>query len=408
MTELTLKVTDMAHGGTAIGRDENGRPHFIPFTIPGETVRIRVTAEKKQYYRAELLEVLKPSPDRISARCPHFGPCGGCHFQHMTYERQLQAKQGVVRDQLHRIGGFKNVVVQPIIPHPTPWQYLNDIEFSPVGDGRLGFWSPSQKQVIPINECHIIHGDLEALFHDIDLDLPDLRKITLRRGSDKAMLAALEVNDVEPPQLETDFPVSVAIVLPDKTAASLIGDTYLIRSVKGRHFRVSPGCFFQPGSADALVDTLLDYAQLSGTETVVDAYSGVGTFTAFLADKAANVLGIEVNGDAVADTAVNLHHTNNVSLYEGWVEDILPALNVKPDLIVLNPPSQGLSRDALRAVLVKAAERLIIISSDIATLARDGKQFAKAGYKLAAIQPVDLHPQTFHVDTISLWISSGK
>lgn len=403
MTELTLKLTDMAHGGTAIGRDENGRPHFVPYAIPGETVRVRITADKNQYTRAELLEVLKPSPDRILPRCPHFGPCGGCHFQHIHYERQLQAKQEVVRDQLQRIGGFKNLTVPPLIPHPTLWRYLSDIEFSPVGDGRLGFWSPSQKQVIPIKECHIIHDHLEELFQDIDLDLPDLRKITLRRGSDGAMLAALEVNDVEPPQLEIDFPVSIAIVLPDKTAASLIGDIYLVKSVKGRDFRVSPGCFFQPSAADALIDSLLDYAHLTGKETVIDTYSGVGMLTLFLAEKAARIIGIEVNGDAVADTAVNLHHTDDVTLYEGWVEDVLPALDVQPDLIVLNPPSQGLSRDASRAVLAKTAERLIYVSSDIATLARDGKQFAKAGYKLAAIQPIDLHPQTFHIDTVSLW-----
>jgi 23S rRNA (uracil1939-C5)-methyltransferase len=227
--------------------------------------------------------------------------------------------------------------------------------------------------------------------------------MTLRRGSNDALLAALEVDDVEAPELETDFPVSVAIVLPDNTAASLVGDIYLLKSVKGREFRVSPGCFFQPSAADALVDTLVDYAQLSGKETVIDAYSGVGMLTAFLAEGAAEVVGIEVNGDAVADTAVNLHHTDNVSLYEGWVEDILPALDMQPDLIVLNPPSQGLSRDASRAVLAKTADRLIYVSSDIATLARDGKQFAKAGYKLAAIQPIDLHPQTFHIDTVSLW-----
>ena len=403
MTELTLKLTDMAHGGKAIGRDENGRPHFIPYAIPGETVRVRITADKTQYTRAELLEVLKSSPDRIAPRCPHFGPCGGCDFQHMSYERQLQAKQEVVRDQLQRIGGFKNVAVPPLLPHPTLWRYLSDIEFSPVGDGRLGFWSPSQKQVIPIRECHIIHDHLEELFQDIDLDLPDLRKITLRRGSDGAMLAALEVNDVEPPQLEIDFPVSIAIVLPDKTAASLIGDTYLVKSVKDRDFRVSPGCFFQPSAAAALIDTMLDYAQLTGKETVIDAYSGVGMLTLFLAEKAARIIGIEVNGDAITDTAVNLHHTDNVMLYEGWVEDILPALDLQPDLIVLNPPSQGLSRDASEAVLAKTTERLIYVSSDIATLARDGKQFAKAGYKLTAIQPIDLHPQTFHIDTVSLW-----
>jgi 23S rRNA (uracil1939-C5)-methyltransferase len=393
----------MAHGGSAIGRDENGRLHFVPFAIPGETVRVRVTADKNKFNRAELLQVITPSPDRLQAPCPHFGPCGGCHFQHMRYERQLQIKQEVVRDQLERLGGFKNIRVPPVVPHPSLWQYLDAIEFSPAGNGRLGFWSPSQQQVIPIHTCHIIHPQLEALMHDIDLDLPGLRKMTLRRGSNDALLAALEVDDVEAPELETDFPVSVAIVLPDNTAASLVGDIYLLKSVKGREFRVSPGCFFQPSAADALVDTLVDYAQLSGKETVIDAYSGVGMLTAFLAEGAAEVVGIEVNGDAVADTAVNLHHTDNVSLYEGWVEDILPALDMQPDLIVLNPPSQGLSRDASRAVLAKTADRLIYVSSDIATLARDGKQFAKAGYKLAAIQPIDLHPQTFHIDTVSLW-----
>jgi 23S rRNA (uracil1939-C5)-methyltransferase len=403
MTELTLKLTDMAHGGSAIGRDENGRLHFVPFAIPGETVRVRVTADKNKFNRAELLQIITPSPDRLQAPCPHFGPCGGCHFQHMRYERQLQIKQEVVRDQLERLGGFKNIRVPPVVPHPSLWQYLDAIEFSPAGNGRLGFWSPSQQQVIPIHTCHIIHPQLEALMHDIDLDLPGLRKMTLRRGSNDALLAALEVDDVEAPELETDFPVSVAIVLPDNTAASLVGDIYLLKSVKGREFRVSPGCFFQPSAADALVDTLVDYAQLSGKETVIDAYSGVGMLTAFLAEGAAEVVGIEVNGDAVADTAVNLHHTDNVSLYEGWVEDILPALDMQPDLIVLNPPSQGLSRDASRAVLAKTADRLIYVSSDIATLARDGKQFAKAGYKLAAIQPIDLHPQTFHIDTVSLW-----
>ena len=308
-----------------------------------------------------------------------------------------------MRDQLQRLGGFKNVNVAPVIPHPEPWHYLQDVEFSPVGNGRLGYWSPAQQQVIPIETCSIIHPDLEGLLHDIALDLPGLRKITLRRGSDEALLAALEIDDIEPPELETDFPVSVAIVLPDKTAASLVGDIYLYKSVKGREFRISPGCFFQPSAADALVDVVLDYAQLSGKETVIDAYSGVGMLTSFLAEGAAEVMGIEVNEDAVADTAVNLHHTDNVSLYEGWLEEILPDLDIKPDLIVLNPPARGLSRDATQAILATKANRLIMVSSDIATLARDGKQFGKAGYKLVSIQPIDLHPQTFHIDTVSLW-----
>ena len=403
MTDLTLKLTAMAHGGSAIGRDENGRLHFVPYTIPGETSRVQVTATNRKYTRAELLQTISSSPDRVTAPCSHFGTCGGCHFQHIAYERQLQIKENVVRDQLQRLGGFKNIHVSPMIPHPTPWHYRDDVEFSPVGNGRLGYWSPAQKKVIPIEICHIIHSRLQNLLHDIDLDLPTLRKITLRRGSDDALLAALEVDNVDPPELETDFPVSVAIVLPDKTAASLVGDIYLVRSVKEHDFRISPGCTFQSSNADPLIDTVLDYAQLTGQERVIDAYSGAGMLTAFLAEAAAEVIGIEINGDAVADTAVNLHHTDNVTIYQGWVEEILPALDTNPHLILLNPPPQGLSRAARQAVIAKKTSRLIIVSSDIATLARDGKQFAKAGYKLAAIQPIDRHPQTFHIDTVSLW-----
>jgi 23S rRNA (uracil1939-C5)-methyltransferase len=403
MTELTLKLTDMAHGGSAIGRDENGRLYFIPTALPGETVRVRVTADKGKYARTELLQILKPSPDRVAPRCKHFGVCGGCHFQHIAYERQLQIKQNVVRDQLQRIGGFKEVQVEPTLPNPVPWYYGQDVAFSPAGNGRLGFWSPAQRQVIPFDECHVIDGRLQELRHDIDLELDGLRKITLRLGSDGALLAALEVDDVEPPELETNFPVSIAIVLPDKTAASLVGDTYVVKSAKGRDFRVSPGCFFQPSAADLLIDAVLKLAQLTGKEKVVDAYSGVGMLTAFLAEKAAEVWAIEVNEDAVADTAVNLHHTNNVSLYEGWVEEILPALDGQPDLIVLNPPAAGLSQGVGEAVLAKSAPRILYISEDIATLARDGKQLAKAGYKLITIQPIDIKPQTFHIDTISLW-----
>ena len=403
MTELTLELTSMGHGGSAIGRDENGRPHFIPYTIPGETVQAHITSHKNKFNRAELVKVINPSPDRQEAICPHYGVCGGCHFQHINYERQLQLKQKVVRDQLQRLGGFRNVNIAPTIPHPSPWHYLDDVEFSPVGNGRLGYWSPSQQQVIPIETCPIIHPQLEELLHDIDLDLPGLRKIILRRGSDDALLAALEVDNVEPPELETDFPVSVAIVLPDKTAATLVGDTSLVKTVKGRDFRVSPGCFFQPTMADALVDSVLDYAQLSSQETVIDAYSGVGMLTAFLAEQSAEVIGVEINEDAVADTAVNLHHTENVTIYEGWVEEILPILDISPHLLVLNPTARGLSRDASQAALSKTAARLIYVSSDIATLARDGKQFSKAGYELTAVQPLDLRPQTFHIDTVSLW-----
>jgi 23S rRNA (uracil1939-C5)-methyltransferase len=405
MNELTLTMTIMAHGGAAMGRDGNGRPIFVPYTIPGETVRARLTTEKRHFARADLLEVLEPSPDRVEPKCPYFGRCGGCHFQHMRYEAQLEAKRIVVADQLQRIGGFDDVAVRPVKPNPSPWQYRSDISLSPVEGGGLGFWSPAERQVIPIEACPILHPRLQELWQDVDLDLPGLRKLTLRRGDDDALLAALEVDDVEPPELEADFPVSVAIVLPDKTAASLVGDNYIVQQVNGRDFRVSPGCFFQPSPAAAenLVEAVLAYAQLSGDESVVELYSGVGMLTAFLAEKAASVACIEVNADAVADTAVNLSDFDNISLYEGPAEEILPLLDNQPALIVVDPPAGGLATAVIETIAQLAPARLVYVSSDLPSLARDGKKLAQAGYQLVEVQPVDMTPQSFQIDTVSLW-----
>lgn len=402
---LTLKLTAVANGGAGIARDAKDRPVFIPFTIPGETITARLTEEKAHFAHAELLAVLTPSSARIPARCPHFGLCGGCHFQHMRYEAQLAAKRQIVADQLQRIGGITAVTIPPVIPNPQPWGYRTATNLTPTPEGRLGYWSPVRREVMGIDVCYIIHPDLLILWQDIDLELPGLRQLTLRRGDDEALLAALEIEDVEPPELETDFPVSVAIVLPDETAVSLIGDNYLIQSAGGRDFRVSPGCYFAPSPAmlDPIIETILAYAQLNGRETVIDAYSGVGLFTAFLAERAAAVSAIEFNPDAIADTAVNLAHTDNVAVYEGWVEEVLSALPT-PDLLLVHPPDKGLSKGAMQAITRNRPPRLIYVSSDVATLARDGKHLAQAGYTLHAIQPIDTAPQTYHLETVSLWV----
>ncbi len=406
MEKVTTQFTTMGHGGLALGRDDKGRPIFAPFIIPGETAQVQIREEKAHFARAELVQIINPSPDRTLPKCPHFGLCGGCHFQHITYEAQLKLKQAVVKDQLQRIGGLVDVAVQPVLPNPTPWAYRIDAAFSPVPGGGLGFWSPALGQVMAIETCHIIHPRLLELKQDVDLELNGLRKLTLRVGSDEALLAALEVDGVEDPEMEADFPVSVAMVLPDETAVSLIGDVYTVQTVKGRDFRISAGCFFHPSpkAAELLVETVCAYAQLRGKEVVVEGYSGVGLLTAFLGEQTAELTAIEMNPDAVADTAVNLHHLDHISLYEGLVEEVLPSLTLRPDVVVVNPPSAGLTAESLKAVVAKTPGRLIYVSSDVATLARDAKHLGKAGYKLAQVQPLDMTPQTFQIDTVSLWL----
>jgi len=405
MGEQILQLTAMAHGGSALGRDEQGRVIFVPLAIPGETVRVRLAEDKERYAVAELLEVLQPSPHRIEPRCRHFGSCGGCHFQHIAYPAQLGFKTEVVRDQLERVGKFTDPPVHDILSSPAPWQYCHSATFHPAQEGRLGYWSPLEERVIPIEECHIIQPILWQLFEDLDLDLTGILHVTLRAGADEELLIALATEDVEPPLLEVDFPVSVAMVLPTGEAANLVGDNYLVQRCAGRDWRVSAGSFFQvnPGAAEHLVRLVGRLATLAGPQTVLELYSGVGLLTATLSAAADRVIGIESNPDAVSDASVNLEETDNVELYQGIVEEVLPALAGVPfDAVVIDPPRGGVDPAVIDSLLEIRAPRIVYVSCDPATFARDARRLARGGYRLAEVSPVDMFPQTYHIEMVSL------
>lgn len=405
METITLKLTGMANGGAALGRDEKGRVIFVPQAIPGERVRVEIVEDKGRYAQARLLDVLMPGPARTTPRCVHFGACGGCAFQHISYEAQLDYKRDIVRDQLQRIGRLGAVNVKPVLAAPDPWHYRIDVTFSPTANNKLGFWFPADGCVMPIQECHIIRPALMELYSDIDLELPGLRSLTLRQGDDASLLMAMAVDGIEPPELNTDLPVSAAMILPDGQAANLVGDNFLVQRVRGRDFRVSAGCFFYPNPpmTEHLLDVVLRYAALTGREQVVDVYAGVGLFSAFMAESATGIAGIEPNPDAIADATLNLEETDNVSLYEGSAEEVLPLLPPEPDLMIVDPPDSGLTKQTVSAITASGARRLIYVSSDVATLARDGRQLAKSGFTPIEVQPLDMYPQTFTVLTVSLW-----
>lgn len=409
METITLNVTGMANGGMALGRDDGGRVVFLPFAIPGEVVTAEIVDDRGRYAHGRILSVDQPGPERLGPRCRHFGLCGGCSFQHIEYQAQLHYKKAIVLDQLKRIGGIANAPISDPLASPEQWAYLADVSFEQTAEGQPGFWSPALGRVMAIVECHIIRPELLDLFHDLDLDLPSLRRLTLRLGSDGSLLAALEVGDEEAPSLSADFPVSVAMVLEDGTTANLIGDNSILRSTKGRDFRVMAGCFSYPNPPllDVLVETLSGFAQLNGQSSVLELYSGVGTFTAFLAEQAGEVACIEANEDAVSDAAFNLDHLDNVSLYDGLVEDVLPLLNLSPKVVVVDPPAGGLPRTVVDQVARLAPQKIVYVSSDIAALARDGKRLTQAGYLLREVQPVDMYPQTPIIQTVSQWVPSG-
>jgi 23S rRNA (uracil1939-C5)-methyltransferase len=402
---ITFTPDSMANGGKTVGRDSQDRALFVPLTIPGETVTVKVTDSKPRYAHGELIEILDPSPERIEPKCPHFGSCSGCHFQHIDYQAQLRYKELVVGDQLRRIGKFTQARVNAVLENPEPWSYSTEVIFHRTVSGQLGFWSSSANEVIPIDVCHIIKKDLLDTYQQVDLNLPSLRRLMLRVGDNGDLLAALEVEDSEAPSLMADVPISVNMILPDGTTVNMVGDNHTVREVRERSFRVTAGCDIYPsiGATELLIDTVLQYAAPSRLDRIVELYSGVGLLTAFLAQSAQMVEGVESSDDAVADLAANLEDMDNVTLYQGIVDEIVPSLGRSPQVLVVQPPRSGLKPKTLDEVVLLNPERLVYVSADIATLARDGRRFAQKDFQLVEVQPIDMWPQTYHTLTVSLW-----
>ncbi len=405
---IEIVLTTLTYGGEAIGRYA-GKAVFVPFALPGETVRARIVEEHKNFARAELLEVRKPSPERIQPRCAHYTACGGCHYQHLPYAAQLKIKADILRDQLSRIGKIPAPPVTETVASPLEWQYRNHVQFHLDLEGRLGFvssaFSPSPDlplSVLPITECHLPESDLNTLWPTLQFE-PDspIERVSLRAGDE--LMLILESDVLEPPEMELETDLSV-VHLVDDDAVVLAGDDYLVIPVLGRPFRVSAASFFQVNTAMAekMVSHVLALApQTAGT--ILDVYCGVGLFSAFLAPRCQRLVAIELSESSCADFAANLDEFEHVELYEAAAEEVLPTLAGKVDFAVVDPPRAGLDRQALDALLALKPEKLVYVSCDPSTLARDARRLVDGGYRLEQVTPFDLFPQTYHIESISVF-----
>lgn len=389
-----------------MGRLPDGRAVFVPFALPGETVRLRLTEEKRGHARAELLEIITPSPSRIQPPCPHFTVCGGCHYQHLPYPAQLEAKTAIFKEQLERMGHLQDPPVQPIVSSPAAYFYRNHVQYHLTPEGKLGYYKANSNQVIAIQECHLPELALNQLVPQLDIEaIPGLERVGLRLGADEDIQLILESRDPAPPEaLIEELPISAVYLSP---AGSLVmaGSEQLLMEVLDRRFQVSAGSFFQVNTAMAarMVDHLLAYLPLSPTTTILDVYCGVGLFSAFLAPRVGRLIAIEASSAACSDFEVNLDEFDNVELYEAPAEAVLPHLDSKPDIILVDPPRSGLEPAALDGILALHPPLLAYVSCDPATLARDARRLSQGGYRLKHATPFDLFPQTYHIESISLW-----
>jgi 23S rRNA (uracil1939-C5)-methyltransferase len=393
---IELQLNSMAHGGSAVGRHE-GRAIFVPYAIPGETITAEITEDKGRFATALPVEIIESSPSRVTPRCKHFGigKCGGCHWQHIDYPAQLAFKQQIVADQMKRLGGFADALVHPTIPSPTPWAYRSHVTFHITLERQPGYIATDDRTILPIEECHIIRPELVEMFERLKTEGAEradrLRIQVGTESDDRAQAGSMgsKVNADSPTDLDA--------------LAGGRGEGVVHYTIKGRKFVCTAGSFFQVNlpQAETLVDLVLERLNLSGTERVLDLYAGVGLFTLFLAERAKSVTMIEVAGSSVEDAHVNLASFNNVEIAEGLVENVLLRLKKRFDAVVIDPPRSGMKGKALEAMLKATPRKIVYVSCDPATLARDAKLITAGGYRLIDVQPVDMFPQTYHIEAVA-------
>lgn len=447
---VTVSVTDMGQDGEGIGKAE-GYTLFIKDAVVGDKVRAKVIKAKKNYGYARLMEVLEPSPDRVEPRCSCARQCGGCQIQALSYQRQLQFKEEKVRNVLERIGGFEKIPLQPIIGMENPYRYRNKAQF-PIGTDRegrpmAGFYAGRTHTIIPQEDCVLGVRENKAILEVIlgfmeEFSIPAYREeegsglvrhVLIRYGfATKEIMVCVVINGDRLPKAEilaerlADIAgmTSISInknkqktnVILGKEVEVIWGRPYIEDVLDGVRYQISPLSFYQvnPVQTKVLYEKALQYAGLHGTETVWDLYCGIGTISLFLARQAGKVYGVEIVPQAIEDARRNaaLNGMENVEFMVGKAEEILPEKyekeGVSADVIVVDPPRKGCDPELLDTMLQIRPKRIVYVSCDPATLARDLKLLCAGGYKLQKVQPVDQFPHSVHVENVCLLLRKGK
>ena len=369
----------------------NDREVFVSGGIPGEEVVAEIVAIRRKYIAAKVVQVTKASPARIDAPCQYYGACSGCQWQHDSYEAQPAAKQARVIDSLFRVGGFINPNVLPVLPSPDQLGYRNHARFTIKEHGSLGFVNRETHRFVKIDTCMLMHPGINKLLGDLQGHCSETTQLSIRAGEDTGDYL------VQPTLKSTDIPI-------------VTGQKHYRDSIQGVEFRVASPSFFQVNNKQASNMALVvkDALNLKGTEVLLDAYAGVGTFAILLAPYASKVIAIEESSAAVADAKVNAENTYNVEFILGKTEEVRGDLDSVPDAVVLDPPRAGCQSAAIDSLLRLYPENVVYVSCDPDTLARDLKMLCSGAYSIDSIQPLDMFPQTHHVENIAILKKTTK
>ncbi len=438
---VEVTIADLSDSGDGVGRFGQ-RVVFVPDTVTGDRAIVRLVRVKPNYGYGKLHELLEPSPHRIRPSCIVADKCGGCQWQHVRYEYQVEAKKNQVVQALERIGKFPQPAVLPVLASASPLAYRNKVTYplarSKAGQVQAGYYQKGSHQLINLNQCPIQDERLNPLLAEIKQDIykrgwgiydetlhrGKLRHMGLRighhTGETLLILVATDSNlaglEEQAQEWLTHYPDLVGVMLnlnPDRTNAifgsetiCIAGQSHLRETFAGLTFQIRGDTFFQVNTAqaEALLQVILQELNLQGTEIILDAYCGIGTLTLPLAKQAKQAIGLEVQVEAVEQAALNaaLNELDNVTFRTGTVEILLADLEIQPDVVILDPPRKGCDRSVIETLLQLQPARIIYVSCNAATLARDLKLLCEAGqYQLQFVQPIDFFPQTAHVESVT-------
>jgi len=446
---IDVELTDLAYGGDAVGRYE-GRVLFVPGGIPGERVRVDIVEERRGHARATLLEILRPAPERVEPSYPLLTDCG-CQWQHIAYPAQLTWKAHIVRQLLVRIGKQPDAIVHPTIGMSnglSPWHYRNIALFSVGPAGEVGFKLTESHDVQDLEDCALLHPALDIVYQRVRSKLIKyfgdslsemIQGFTIRGAIGAVSAPGTNAVKAAPTLLSLHARPGSMIEAPQQLAHELItiapgivgvivervggrygrvvaGQEFLTDTVLGRRFRVSADSFFQVNlvQTGVLIERAMQMLEPQRTDVTLDGYSGVGLFSTFLASRASRVIAIESQPSAVMDARANatLNNQNNITTLEGTLERILGQLHYRReriDVALVDPPRAGCHPKALQALQILAPRNICYVSCDPSTLARDIATLCSGGrYRLVAAQPVDMFPQTYHIECLALLTRVGN
>jgi len=438
--EITIdRLGNMAEG---VGRIENFTV-FVPGLLPHEKAKIKITEVKSRYAKGHISEIVQSSPDRVRPHCGIYEACGGCQLQHLSYQAQLELKRSQVNDLLVHIGGMQKIPVLPTLGADDPWYYRNKMQL-PVGTTKgklqMGCYALGTHLIIDTDECFIqdsLNNQLTIIMREIieKLHIPIynedkhtgvIRHIVGRVGLDDKLMVILVTATRELKQagsivrmLRQRIPQIVSIqqniqtyhnnVILGRETKVLWGKPTILAKLGDLIFHVSARSFFQVNTNQAarLYAKALEFADLKGYETVIDAYCGTGTITLYLAQKARKVIGIEIVKPAIVDAEKNARDNNihNAEFIVGDATEVMPRLakqGIRPDVVVVDPPRAGCTELILQTFAKLGTQRIVYVSCNPATLARDISILSELGYKAIKVQPVDMFPMTAHVECVAL------